>query len=387
MPCVHIAGTNGKGSTAATLEALLRAQGLRVAKYTSPHLVDFRERIVVAGEPIPAEDVVAFVRDRLPIVERTGATFFEATTALAFAHFAHARADVAVIETGLGGRLDSTNVVTPLVAAVTNIGIEHTEYLGSTLAEIAREKAGIFKPGVPAVVGEPTRAVADDLRAHAVAAGATPVLRLVDRDSPSIVRIDADGTTFDMATADARIRRFRTPLVGRHQAANAATALLALEAMGPAYAMDTAAIGAALAGVRVDGRFERRGRWVLDVAHNPDGARVLARTLDAVAPPRPTAAVFAVLADKDWRGMMDALAPHVDVFVLTVAPTAPAGRRWDPSEAHAYAAGHGWSAVVEPDFERALGRAEADALTVLVTGSFHTVGDAMARLPAARGDG
>jgi len=369
------------------LEALLGARGLRVAKYTSPHLVDFRERIVVDGVPIPGEEVVAFVETHTPLVERIGATFFEATTALAFAHFARAGADVAVVETGLGGRLDSTNVVTPLAAAVTTIGIEHTEYLGATLAEIAREKAGIFKPGVPAVVGEPDPAVADDLARHARAAGAEPVLRVIDRGGPTAIATEEGGTSFDLAAADGRVRRLRTPLVGRHQAANAATALLTLEAMGPRFALSDAETAAALDRVRVPGRFERRGRWLLDVAHNPDGAEVLARTLDAVAPERPTAAVFAVLADKDWRGMMDALAPHVDLFVLTVAPTAPASRTWDPAEALAYAESHGRAAVVERDFERALARGEAEGRTVLVTGSFHTVGDAMARLPAARGAG
>lgn len=387
MPCIHIAGTNGKGSTAATLEALLGAQGLRVAKYTSPHLVDFRERIVVDAVPITGDAVVSFVETHTPRVERIGATFFEATTVLAFDHFARAGADVAVIETGLGGRLDSTNVVSPLAATVTTIGIEHTEYLGATLGEIAREKAGIFKPGVPAVIGEPDPAVADDLAAHARAAGAEPVLRLVDRGGPSSIAMSDEGTSFDLARADGRVRRLHTPLVGRHQAANAATALLTLEAMGPRYAMSDAETAAALGRVRAAGRFELRGRWLFDVAHNPDGAVVLARTLEAVRPPRPTAAVFAVLADKDWRGMMDALAPHVDLFVLTIAPTAPASRTWDPAQALAHAGSRGWPAVVERDFARALARADAEGRTVLVTGSFHTVGDAMARLPAALGAG
>ena len=146
-PSIHVAGTNGKGSTVATCDALLRARALRVAKYTSPHLVDFRERMVVAGEPIPADAVIEFVERHTPLVERLGATFFEATTALAFDWFARSAVDVAIIETGLGGRLDSTNVLDPVVAGVTAIGIDHTEYLGDTLQEIAAEKAGIFKPG------------------------------------------------------------------------------------------------------------------------------------------------------------------------------------------------------------------------------------------------
>src|SRR6185503_2286803 len=136
-PSLHIAGTNGKGSSVATMATLLAAKGLRVATYTSPHLVDFRERMVVGGEPIPAVDVVEFISRNLPVVEQLGASFFEATTAMAFDYFARARAGIALIEAGLGGRLDSTNMLTPLVAGVTSIGYDHTEYLGSTLDEIA----------------------------------------------------------------------------------------------------------------------------------------------------------------------------------------------------------------------------------------------------------
>src|SRR4029079_13405346 len=159
VPALHIAGTNGKGSSVATAEAILRAKGLRCARYTSPHLVDFRERIVVAGVPIAEREVVEFVDRWMDTVERLEASFCEATTAMAFAHFARERADVALIETGLGGRLDSTNVVKPLAAGVTSIGFDHVEYLGPTLEGIAREKAGIFKLGVPAVVGEQDPAV------------------------------------------------------------------------------------------------------------------------------------------------------------------------------------------------------------------------------------
>src|SRR4051812_46163132 len=155
FPSLHIAGTNGKGSSVATAEALLRAKGLAVGAYTSPHLVDFRERIVVDGQRISAEEVIEFVERWTPTVESLGATFFEATTALAFAHFARRGVDIAVIETGLGGRLDSTNVIDPIAAGVTTIDYDHTEYLGDTLEQIAGEKAGIYKQGRPAIVGEP----------------------------------------------------------------------------------------------------------------------------------------------------------------------------------------------------------------------------------------
>ena len=384
---MHIAGTNGKGSTAATLEALLVARGLRVGKYTSPHLVHFGERILVDGEPVPADVVTRFVGEHADAVERIGATFFEATTALALLHFARERVDVAVVEAGLGGRLDSTNVLTPLAAVVTTIGIDHTEYLGSTTAEIAREKAGIFKPGVPAVIGEGDPAVAAQLADHARRAGASEVRLLRDGDWPADVALDAAGTTFTLPGPGGGRVPYRTPLVGRHQAANAALALLTLDVLGPDFALAAGQRQAALDRIRIAGRFDRRGRYVFDVAHNADGAAVVARTLAAVDPPRPVVALLAVLSDKDWRGMMTALAPHVDRFVLTVAPTAPASRLWDPAEAAAFADAQGWSAQVVHDFEAARAAADAGAGTVLVTGSFHTVGDVLARLPAPSGAG
>ncbi|MFN2398548.1 MAG: folylpolyglutamate synthase/dihydrofolate synthase family protein, partial [Gemmatimonadaceae bacterium] len=160
-PKFHVGGTNGKGSVVVTLDALLRAPGeglgvgLRVGRYTSPHLVDFRERIVVDGRPISEDAVVRFIRDWTAEVERLGATFFEATTCMAFHHFARQNVDVAIIEVGLGGRLDSTSVIHPLVSGVTSISIDHVEYLGNTVEEIAREKAGVFKKGSAAVIGEP----------------------------------------------------------------------------------------------------------------------------------------------------------------------------------------------------------------------------------------
>lgn len=380
LRCFHVAGTNGKGSVCATLETLLRARGLRVGKYTSPHLVDFRERVVVDGVSIAEEEVVEWVRRWTDTCERLGATFFEATTVLAFDHFARAGVDVAVIETGLGGRLDSTNVIEhPLAAGITSIGVDHTEYLGSTLAEIAAEKAGIFKAGCPAVIGEGDPDVRALLARLAREGGAAPVRVLAEEWTVAGEEIGPWGTRFSLDTGTARAE-LTTPLTGRHQAANAAVALMMLDAAGAPYATSLDEARKALRRVRLPGRFERDGRFVFDVAHNPDGVAVLAETLRAVAPPRPAVAVLAVLSDKDWRGMIDALAPCVERFVLTVAPTAPASRLWDPDEALTYAAKRGLRATVDRDFAHALGPAVEDAATVVVTGSFHTVGDAMALL-------
>ena len=372
---LHVAGTNGKGSVCATLEAVLRAKGLRTAVYTSPHLVDFRERFLIDGVPVAPERIVEFVDKWTPEVERLGATFFEATTAMAFEFFAEANVDIAVIETGLGGRLDATNVVTPLVAGVATIGIDHVEYLGATLEEIAFEKAGIFKRGVPAVVGDPDPAIRELLASHARTHGAAPIRVIYDEGGPTDVRIGAAGTTFSLGK-----RSFTTPLLGAHQAANSAVAIAMLESLPAGLAPSESELQAGMPLVRLPGRFQRVGKYLFDVAHNPAGAAVLASTLTAIAPPKPIVAVLSVLSDKDWRGIMEALAPAVELFILTNAPTAPPSRTWIIPEPLNYARERGWNAEVIRDFDRALVRGASEGATVLITGSFHTVGDAMARL-------
>ena len=378
-PVLHIAGTNGKGSAVATAEALLRARGLRVACYTSPHLVDFRERIVVEGTPISADEVVAFIERWTPTVERLGASFFEATTALAFAHFARVGVDVALIETGLGGRLDSTNVVQPRAAGVTSIGFDHMEYLGDTLEAIAHEKAGIFKPGRPAVIGEPDAVVRGYLARDARAAGASSVRVVAEESEATELALSARGTRFRLrALGDEQI--IEIPLVGRHQAANFAFTLALLDAAGDPFRVSLVDAAASAHAVRLPGRFQRVGRWIFDVAHNADGARTVAASLRLVEHERPLVALLCVLGDKDWRAMLDALAPVVERFVLTNAPTAPASRAWSLAAAAAYAASKGYAVTALPAFDEALAQAEAEGRTVLVTGSFHTVGDAMSRL-------
>ena len=383
---IHVAGTNGKGSTVAAIDALLRAPDRRVGRYTSPHLVDFRERILIDGRPIRDEGVVEFLARWMPEIERTGATFFEATTAMAFHWFARERVDIAVIETGLGGRLDATNVIQPLVAAVTSVGIDHVEFLGTTIEAIAGEKAGIFKAGVPAMIGESDPGTRGLLRTLAVRAGAAPVEALDDEWVISEARVMTTGTRFALKHAG-RTERFTVALAGHHQARNAALAIATVRAAGEAWQPPVEVMAARLDALRLPGRFHREGKFIFDVAHNPDGAAVLARTLTAVAPASPIVAVLTVLRDKDWLGIMRALSGVVDGFILTAAPTAPASRSWDPGVAGAAARAEGWRAEVVPDFDEALQVAAARAATVLVTGSFHTVGDAMARLRVSPFDG
>jgi dihydrofolate synthase/folylpolyglutamate synthase len=376
---LHVAGTNGKGSVCATMETVLRAKGLRVGKYTSPHLVDFRERFLVDGRRVDEEYIVDFIDRWTPTVERIGATFFEATTAMAFDLFATENVDVAVIETGLGGRLDSTNVIQPLVAGVTSIGIDHVEYLGETREEIAAEKAGIFKRDVPAVIGERDDAIRELLARLAREHGASAVLDVDSHADPQNVRVTTEGTAFAVSVAGER-GEVRTGLTGAHQASNTSLALLMLNAAGGALSTSLQVAREALPSVRLPGRFQRVDQFIFDVAHNPDGATVLAATVSAVRPPSPIAVVLCVLTDKDWRGVMTTLSKVVDLFVLTNAPTAPSSRAWDLTEAARFATEHRWSVEAEPDFDTAIRRATEQARTVLVTGSFHTVGDAMARL-------
>ncbi|MGH7603422.1 MAG: bifunctional folylpolyglutamate synthase/dihydrofolate synthase [Gemmatimonadaceae bacterium] len=378
LAAIHVAGTNGKGSVVASVEALLRSRGFRVGRYTSPHLIDFRERITVDSVPIPEQAVLEFLEKRTPLAEEIGATFFELTTALAFEWFANQGVDFAVVETGLGGRLDSTNVLSPMVATVTSIGMDHTELLGDSLEKIAREKAGIFKPGVPAVIGEANPAIRSLLEECAKLAGAHPVIGLDSEYAIENVELSSRGTSFTLA--DAAEVTTTTPLLGVHQARNAAVAIATLQALGPNFLPPPDKISAALSTVFLPGRFQRFGKFIFDVAHNPDGAQTVATTLDALKVDRPRTALLAVLRDKDWRGVIRALEPAVDRFVFTDAPSAPPERRWNAEEAKAFADSNGIAACLEPDIDTALRIAQANSETVVVTGSFHTVGDVMSRL-------
>ena len=369
MPAIHIGGTNGKGSVAALVAAALGEAGLRVGLYTSPHLVSFRERMLVGDVPV-SEAAIAMWTGRLrPLILEREATFFEATTAIAFADFAARGAEVAVVEVGLGGRLDSTNVVRPMVSAVTRIARDHTKYLGDSLEEIAREKAGIAKPGAPFVIGE-----TDPGLVEALAAGARSAVQELEPGARADVRIVPAGRTWNGPLG----------LAGPHQRRNAAVATAVLEALPAPYRPAADAVARAFAVTRVPGRLDRRGIWLFDVAHNPDGVRALVAALRADPPPRPLHALVSILGDKEWPEMLVELDQVVDRGFLTLAPTA-AGRGWDtewlgrwladPTRPPARA---DW--VMSADFAGTVQRAREGAGTVLVTGSFHTVGDVMSLL-------
>jgi dihydrofolate synthase / folylpolyglutamate synthase len=374
-PTLHVAGTNGKGSTAAQIASILHASGHRVGLYTSPHLCDFRERIRVNGVPIPEAGVLAAARRLRPALDRESPTFFEATTAIGLLALADAAVDIAVVEVGLGGRLDATNVVAPMLAVITSIALDHMQFLGDTIELIAAEKAGILKAGVPAVTVEQSGPALAVIRAAAAAVGAP--LTVVPADAVQEVVVGVSGTAFRCHSERWGELRLHTPLIGAHQAENAALAVAAVAQLPPPFLPRPEEVVAGLAAVRWPGRLqlERIGEraWLFDVAHNTAGTVALTAALEALALPRPLYAIVAILGDKDWRNMLEPLAGAVDRLILTTAPGAPAERLWD---ATAVAAEIGGNALAVPELEHALA-ACGDAAAVLVTGSFHTVGDAL----------
>jgi len=366
LPTIHVGGTNGKGSVSTLVAEALGAAGWRVGLYTSPHLVSFRERVRVAGAPISEAAVATWTAEIRPLVEELGATFFEASTAIAFADMAARGAELAVIEVGLGGRLDSTNVVRPLASAVTKIEMDHMKYLGDTLEAIAAAKAWIAKPGAPFLVGE-TR---------------PELLAVIHREADRAVAALAPGARADLRTVPAGAS-WDGPLglAGPHQRRNAAVARALLEALPEPWRPPEAAVRQGFARARVAGRLDRRGRWLFDVAHNPDGMRALVAALAADPPPGPVHALVSILGDKAWPEMLVQLDGVIDRGILTVAPSADTRkwdldwlRRWlkDPARPPARAE---WALL--PHFDEAMAAAEHGAGTVLVTGSFHTVGDVM----------
>ena len=369
FPAIHIGGTNGKGSVATLVASALEARGLSVGLYTSPHLVSFRERIRVNGVPISEAAVASWTSHLRPTIEAVNATFFEATTAIALAHFAAREVDIAVVEVGLGGRLDATNVLVPLVSAVTHIALDHQKYLGDTLELIAVEKAGIAKSGVPFIIGERNPPLADALRAAGEAAVRTH---------------DPAGVFLPVMVGSAAEWNGPLGLQGPHQRRNAAVAAAILAALPEQLQPSTEDVAAGFATAWLPGRLDRRGRWLFDVAHNPDGMVALVAALDELRPAAPVHALVSILGDKAWPEMLVALDQAIDFGVLTVAPSADV-RRWDlgwlqwwladPARPPARAR---WRLV--PDFQQALREVEQGAGTVLVTGSFHTVGDVLEAL-------
>lgn len=376
---IVVAGTNGKGSVTAMTETALRTGGHVVARYTSPHLVRLEERFVIDGREVATAELagaVGRVQEVTHALVANGGlemppTFFECTTAAAFELFRRAAVEIAVLEVGLGGRLDATNVVTPLVAAITSIDFDHQTLLGNTLASIAREKAGIIKPGVPVVCGPLPRDAADVIDCVAATAGARVVC------APHVVSVARrrDGRV-DFRSSDYLLEGVRLALPGRHQADNAALVLAMLAELRQLNVrVGAEAARAGLETVAWPGRLEHvsagDAEILLDAAHNPAGAAALRDYLLEIGWTR-NVLVFGAMRDKDVGAMLAALAPACRRVICTTA----ASRRAMAADevAHRAAPIARWTVDVEDDPATALALARSAGTRVVIAGSIFLIG-------------
>lgn len=383
-PTVHIAGTNGKGSVSAMVESILRAAGYRTGLYTSPHLVKLGERVQVDRRILSEAEIVRYTNELVPVAERLGAvcaddhpSFFEFMTAMAFLQFAREKVDVGVIEVGMGGRLDATNVVSPEVTAITSIGLDHIEQLGGTIAQIAREKAGIIKPGRPLVLGR-------------VPPEAESVIREVAREKGAPV------ISVREVFGEAPAAYPQTSLAGEYQRWNAATAVLIARQLRPQFpALDEAAIAAGLAKVSWTGRWERLtvgGKTViLDASHNPEGAAVLEANLLKLRKEtgRQPVIITGVLGEYRARALLEVIARHAKEAYLII-PNQSRACTYEELERIADVSLRGrlrratvGSIFPTPD----ICRAGADDDVVVVTGSLYLLGEILERIQPERGSG
>jgi dihydrofolate synthase / folylpolyglutamate synthase len=373
---IHVAGTNGKGSVTAMVHAALIASGIRAARYISPHLVDLNERFVIGAAPVATahlEEVAALV---VPLAEELKATFFEATTAIAFELFRRARTEVAVVEVGLGGRFDATNVLAPAVGAITSIGLDHQQHLGDTIEAIASEKAGIIKPGMTMVVGRVPKEALAVIRRVSSERGA----QLVEADEHATVDAVVTGgrTSLCIDTPVDRYGPLTLALRGAHQVANALVAVRVLEAVRSAgVVLRGDAIERGLAEVTWPARLELidagGGRQVLiDAAHNVEGARALAAYLERWHPERPVL-VISVMRDKDVEGILAALLPVTSAVIATEAVTPRAMPAADLAR-HVAALDPARRVHVERRATKAVALGFAEGTTVCVAGSIFLAG-------------
>ncbi len=394
---IHLTGTNGKTTTARIVDELLRGFGVRTGRYTSPHLSRVTERIVLDGEPVSDRTFVEAFRELEPFVELvdqrfdTPLSFFEIVTALAYSIFADAPVDVAVVEVGMGGTWDNTNVIDAEVAVVTPIGLDHTEYLGDNVVSIAREKAGIVKKDSVAILAAQPADAAAELIRHAVEVGAT-VAREGLEFGVLERRVAVGGQMLTLQGLGGVYEDVFLPLYGAHQAQNASVALAAVEAFfgagGRTGALDADTVRAAIAGVRSPGRLEpirSAPTILLDAAHNPAGMTATLQAVGEAFQFRRLIAVVGVMADKDANGMLELLDPAVDELVVTEASSS----RSMPADELAALAVPIFGAdrvTVEPRLDDALetavrlaedtGDEVLSGAGVLVTGSVFAVGEA-----------
>jgi dihydrofolate synthase/folylpolyglutamate synthase len=384
VPCIHVAGTNGKGSVSAMLEAILRASGQRTGLYTSPHLVRLGERVQVDRNLLSEEEITSYVRELQPIADRIAAdggtddrpSFFEFMTAMAFLQFARAGCDCSVIEVGLGGRLDATNIVEPEVSVVTSIGLDHCDMLGNTLEAIAAEKAGILKPGRPVVVGRMPPEAEATVRRVAAAVGAR-VVSVREEFGDDVARYP------------------RTGLEGDYQRWNAATATLAAGLLPPSFGVSSGSIGDGLRTVDWPGRWQRvclGGRLaILDASHNPEGAAVLDANLSKLREEtgRPPVAIVGALGAMRAGPLLEVLSRHCSEIHLVVPHQSRASTHAElEAQIPASFGGRTFRSTVDGLFP-APGRCTAGGPddVLVVTGSIYLLGEVLANLEPQRGPG
>ena len=404
---VHVAGTNGKGSTSAIIASILKAAGLKVGLFTSPHIVSFTERIRINGEEITEDEVISLTEEIRDVIDRSQQsnppilplekggkggfmpTFFEVVTAMALLYFKRKKIDIAVIEAGMGGRLDATNIITPEVSVITNTSYDHMEFLGSTLAEIAREKAGIIKEGVPVVVSEQESEVKNVLKKKAVENNCE--IYFYAKDFSSVLKTeDISGICFDYCGSDSFvIQDLFLPLTGMHQVQNACVAIKAIELLNKKLHSHVLfhtphLVREGLANVRWPGRLEfikDDPPVVIDGAHNPAAARCLAPVLEKIflRKYKKIVLVLGIMSDKDVRGIMEPLLPLASEIILA----SPAySRAASPEQLAGVAKSLGFFNVrIAPTVTNAIELAKNLALShdsplIVITGSFYTIGEA-----------
>ena len=375
VPMVHVAGTNGKGSCCAMIERVLREAGYKTGLYTSPYIEKYNERIRIGGVPIEGEKLAALVERVWPVVESLREeglciTEFELGTVLAFLAFAKEKVDIAIIEVGLGGRLDPTNIITPMVSVITEVGMDHMGFLGNTIEEIALEKAGIMKRGVPVALGPQEKAALSVLTAAAKGLG----IPVIDPDATNVRETSKD-VTFDVKLPEETIKNLTVSLRGRHQAENACAALGALYALRRrGYSIPLDIIRKGMADVHWPGRLEYFGNVILDGAHNEPGVKALCRYADDWLPKEKTVLLSGMMEDKDVAQMTKRLSSRVRC-VVAAQPDVPRAMAADKL-ADTFAQ-HGVKTYAVPDPKAALSKARALAGndgTVLCAGSLYLIG-------------
>ena len=394
-PTIHIAGTNGKTTTARMIDSLLHETGLRTGRFTSPHLESFLERISINGKPIDPKDFIFAFNDVAPYLElmdqkyETPISFFEAMTALAFVAFAEFPVDIGVIECGMGGEWDATNVVAAAVSVITPIGLDHMEYLGHTLAEIARTKSGIIKADSMVVLARQEPEAAVELLRRAAELGVEVAREGVEYSVESRA-IAVGGQLLSINGVSGRYDNIFLPLHGKHQAANAATALAAVESFFGGHQLDPESVRAGFAAVTSPGRCEvayREPTVILDAAHNPHGARALAETLESEFTFDEIIGIFGAFADKDVEGILRELEPVFNSIIVTASTSARAMPATDVQQIADRIFGPDRVRKIEY-LEDAVKRAITDSrnplsdelIGIVVTGSVVTVGQARAFL-------